>query len=284
MLKRYFRIQYVSDLHLECYDKAVFPLLVKPVARYLALAGDIGIPGHPVYESFLRYASQHWDQVFYVAGTHEYRNKHLFHETHKKILDSTKKYTNIHYLHFGKMSYTLAKDNVAIIGHTLWSPIPNGISYKNIYVDNEDEKKPLECTLVNGMYAMSKRMIKDHIVYHNSQKTHVCVLTHHAPSYRLISSRFLNNPRNYTYAGPCDDILSRPIKAWIYGRTHNVSTGMIGSTYTAVNARGYPNEYVPGFSTQAFVEFPLDETDDPVADPELVAAALGVKPPTYSLS
>ena len=40
-----FRIQYASDLHLELYVKPVsFESILKPVAPYLALAGDVGHP------------------------------------------------------------------------------------------------------------------------------------------------------------------------------------------------------------------------------------------------
>ena len=67
--------------------------------------------------------------------------------------------------------------------------------------------------------------------------------------------------------------MRNPVKAWIYGHTHNVSSGMLRNVFTAVNARGYPNESIPGFSTEAYIEFTveLDDSDKPL--PELAKAA-----------
>lgn len=65
------RIQYASDLHLEYYDKTPFPLLLKPAAPVLALAGDLGYPGRRAYRDLLHYCSRNWAQVFVVAGNRE---------------------------------------------------------------------------------------------------------------------------------------------------------------------------------------------------------------------
>jgi hypothetical protein len=69
-------IQYVSDIHLEFHDKmntgSLQPLLfVKPVAPYLVLAGDIGVPDLKGYSVFLQWCSENWNAVFLVAGNHE---------------------------------------------------------------------------------------------------------------------------------------------------------------------------------------------------------------------
>lgn len=39
-----FHIQYASDLHLEFGNRTAFQSIIKPVAKYLALAGDVGRP------------------------------------------------------------------------------------------------------------------------------------------------------------------------------------------------------------------------------------------------
>jgi hypothetical protein len=113
-----FRIQYVNNLHLECYTKAVFPLLIKPQARYLALTGNIGLPGRPVFESFLDYVNDHWDKTFYIAGEKEYTHKPTILESHLALEDSLKKRQNIHYFYPNNSLY-VTKENIAIVGSTL---------------------------------------------------------------------------------------------------------------------------------------------------------------------
>jgi len=55
MLRRFLRIQYASDLHLEHYEKTVFQIMLKPSAPVLVLAGDVGQPGRRSYRDFLYY-------------------------------------------------------------------------------------------------------------------------------------------------------------------------------------------------------------------------------------
>jgi hypothetical protein len=103
-----FRLQYVSNLYLHHYEKATFPLLVRPAARYLALSGNIGLPSN-IYASFLNYASNYWDKVFYVGGeTERFTN----------LNDYTKQYKNIFVLNDNNPSAYLQKANVAIVGAT----------------------------------------------------------------------------------------------------------------------------------------------------------------------
>ena len=228
--KRIFRIQYVSNLHLERYEKATFPLLVKPCARYLALAGDIGKPGNIVFESFLQYVSHNWDKVFYVAGTTEL--SYSENKAHRDILTSTNRYPNIHYLHNSRPAI-VTKENVAVVGATLWP--------------------------------WQKKMLEDQVYYRTTQKQPICMLTYHMPSPILLSSRFLNKNHNVVN---CENLMVPQVKAWIYGKPHNASTGVLNSTFTAVNARGYPTEYVPGFSPTAFLEFSV-EGEETYIDSEL---------------
>jgi hypothetical protein len=275
LAKRFFRIQYVSDLHLECYDKAVFPLLVKPAARYLALAGDIGHPGHPVFESFLRYASDNWDHVIYVPGTKEFSCGKPVHETHVNLIVSTERYPNIHYLHHYKPAFT-TKENVVILGATLW---PKNEHYPNIKVQRvespsipQGSARTLGPPITHEVNEESRAMLEAQIRFRHTQKQPICMLTHHMPSIQLLSSRFLTTPKNNRYVADCEDLMMPPVKAWIYGRTHNVSTGMLNGVFTAVNARGYPNETVPGFTPTAFLEFPVEQSDVEI-DLELAKSA-----------
>ena len=62
------RIQYVSSLFVDCFEKVIPFHLVKPVAPVLVLSGNIGRPSSKQTSDFLRSCSRAWDYVIYVPG------------------------------------------------------------------------------------------------------------------------------------------------------------------------------------------------------------------------
>lgn len=277
--RKLFRIQYVSDIHLEFYDKVPFPLLVKPNARYLALAGDIGQPSHTNYNAFFQYVSSNWDRVFYVPGNHEYYNKkpskawkyvkpQTMEERDADIRSVVSKYENIHLLTPDSPSVHLDGHNIAIVGSTLWSHIPTelhgdirGMMNDYTYIAKEGGV-PIVEEDINRIHKQHKVALMDAIQYWAYQKVPVCVITHHMPSFRLVSPKYADSPVNVAFASNCEALMMPHVKGWIYGHTHNVCTGMIKGTFTAVNSRGYPNESVCGFSPDTYMELNTGCEDD----------------------
>jgi predicted phosphodiesterase len=298
-VKKLFRIQYVSDIHLEFLDKLAFPLILKPTARYLALAGDIGQPRSDLFRSFIDYTARHWDRVFYVAGNHEYyANRTMTHwplskpstmfETQKEIEAIVAPYKNVTFLHHDNPSVYLAGENVAVIGATLWSHIPSdfflracgGMNDYNLipYLD-AGVLRPLSPIDTNTLHEKERSMLEAQIDYWGRQKAQVCVISHHMPSYSLVSPRYEGNPFNCCFASHSDQLMKPHVRAWIYGHTHNAGVSIQGNTICAVNARGYPSESIPGFSREAWLEFPVKYADEESGSDELAAAAVGIRSP-----
>ena len=73
------------------------------------------------------------------------------------------------------------------------------------------------------------------------------------------------------------------VKAWIYGHTHNAAVTAIGNTITACNARGYPNESVPGFGRDVFLEFKTSSREEESRDIELQLSAIEITAPQRSV-
>lgn len=294
-LRRMFRIQYVSDLHLEFYEKAVFPQLVTPNARYLALAGDIGHPGSRVFHSFLDYVSGHWDRVFYVPGNHEYYAKQPapkwkhhpptpFHTRHANLREIVGAYKNIHFLDNTSPAYFCEGENVAVVGNTLWTHVPderlvdahlgmNDYKYIPLASESGEIMRPLHPDDTNSMHDESRRVLETQINEWKRRGADVCVISHHMPSTGLISPRFRGDPLNCCFASSCEDLMQPHVKAWIYGHTHNAAVSAIGRTITATNARGYPNEFVAGFANNVYLEFKTSSGEEESGDYELKLAA-----------
>lgn len=273
-LKKLFKIQYVSDLHLEYYDKLAFPLVCKPAARYLALAGDIGRPDSDLFKSFMDYTSRNWERVFYVSGNHEYyarapsrRWKYSAPKTMFEIQEIIKHvlepYKNIHYLCASQPSIYLNSENVAIVGTTLWTHIDPSYfiniayainDYKYIPYKADDTLRLLMPGDVNELHAQNKSLLETQIDYWGAKNAEVCVITHHMPSFLLLNPKFVSSPYNCCFASNCETLMKPCVKAWIYGHTHDASSRRLGNTICAINARGYPNEVIHGFSATSVLE------------------------------
>lgn len=283
-LRKLLRIQYVSDLHLEFYEKAVFPLLVKPCAKYLALAGDIGVPNTRIWDSFFSYVNDHWEKVFYVTGNHEYyssKNKMNMEVIHEQIRTSLEKYSRVTLLDSQNPTCFLPKENVAIVGNTLWTEIPEddapliqrSMNDYNVMYTNNRRVTPVD---INSLHFQHRKGLKQQLDFLEFQKIPTIVLTHHMPSYKLISPKYANSPLNSGFASNCENLMTENVKLWIYGHTHNVSNILLNKTMCVVNSRGYPNELIHGFTNQAFYEFPLEEPSEHGALEELAASAIDV--------
>lgn len=257
---RRLRIQYASDLHLELYDAANFPLLVRPNARYLALCGDIGQPGHAVYHNFLSYVSHNWDAVFYVPGRHEFYTgaRRMWPESRpdmdaiQRRLDaletSVRPYNNIYLLStLRTAAVDMPREGVAFVGSTLFS------------------------SATGALHAEELSALSAHLNYYGMLRMPVCLLTASAPGRAFLSSKHVDS----TAVVEATTRLCRPpVATWFFGGVHTAVTGAVNGVFVGANARGYPNEYVAGFhpnATHLCLLAPQDETHEIL--PELAAAA-----------
>ena len=267
------RIQYVSDLHLELYKHVPdFSMFVTPCAKYLALAGDIGQPTCPSWIPFFSYVSRNWERIVYVPGNHEYYTSHKdtweykpavpWKVLHQNIRASLAPFPNITMLDAANPSVYMDADNLAIVGSTLWSYVPKPLmgevqrSMNDYNFSAYDTSNPIQPNDVNETWKEERAVLKEQIQFWTEKQANVVVVTHHMPSFTLVSPRYKGSSINYAFASGCDELMLPSVKAWIYGHTHNVDRTVIGTTQAVVNARGYPRETntLEGFSNEACVE------------------------------
>jgi predicted phosphohydrolase len=252
------QIQYVSDLHLEHYDKKnegyIIPsMFLKPSAPYLALCGDIGNPDLLAYEAFLAWCSKSYTLVFLIAGNHEYYNyrsstKSDMAARKEMIRKLTANLKNLFFLDCS--SYYIAEHNVRVLGCTLWSDTSTGseekiITYMNdarsILAEGDEHLIPRRMT---ALHFQEKAWLDNQIALAKGRGEDVLILTHYLPSFQLIHEKYKDNPLNMCFASDCEDLLRDPVKAWICGHSHTGVRIDIKGVKCLMNPYGYPGERV----------------------------------------
>jgi predicted phosphohydrolase len=209
--------QIESDIHLETNKDEVIKK-IKPLAENLILAGDIGQPLDPHFESFIKYVSSNFKNIIYVAGNHEYYNSYgmTIRKVNNTIQYIFSKYPNVYFLNNSK----IVINNITIIGSTLWSsPISDTYfnDFKNFIYDDDG------CITIDKF----RKMNKESILFLESQLENCChdktiVVTHFMPlmNIDIPNSKYKSNPINDSYFGnKLYHIINKP-KYWISGHTH----------------------------------------------------------------
>lgn len=248
------RIQYASDIHLEFHTS--YEDILIPSAPVLVLAGDIGWPGTALYADFLQWCSSHWDVVFLVAGNHEFYNQHdckvwkynrpdTVEERITAIEDIALTMSNVHFLNRNRVMYK----GVAFLGCTLWSDLSEtraaaiaGVSmndYRRIALADEICITPEDVT---SWWKQDREWLKEELARCSTEGHSAVVVTHHLPTYDLISPQYEGSPLNPAFASACDDLICSPVRTWIAGHTHSAVVLRRGDTYLGVNPVGYPGE------------------------------------------
>jgi predicted phosphohydrolase len=233
------KIRYFSDLHLEFIKPKHIERFIRQIPSGLdevcVLAGDIGNPLQPNYDTFMKFISQNFKKSFVISGNHEYYYRPM-NETNDFMKDYFRKFDNISLLNNSCEVY----ESHCFIGSTLWTKVTNPV-YKINDVHNIPDFDYLECNRLNRM---SVDFLEDVL-----EKNENCiVITHHMPSRSLIDAKYLTQtmrPYNQWFACDLDDLIvsnKKKIKSWFYGHTHMPSTTTIEDIPFLCNPIGYPGE------------------------------------------
>lgn len=235
------KIQYASDLHLEFSDNSNYlkrnPL--KPSGDVLVLAGDIGYLNDDNFNKhpFWDYVSNNYQQVIVGVGNHElYKNYDLAQIPHGLVC-SIRNNVNCYY------NAVVQIANYNLIVSTLWAKIPledayqteRGVSDFQRILYNE---KRLTFDNFNREHDNCFLFIKNAVKESNAK--HIIVVTHHVPSFQLVSPDFAGSKINGAFTVELGQYIeSSKIEYWIYGHSHRNIDKMIGNTRCVSNQLGY---------------------------------------------
>jgi len=236
------KIQYASDLHLEFADnwrilKQEEPMNVR--GDILVLAGDIGYLGDDNYQThpFWDWASENYQQVIVALGNHEFYKFYDLSSMHDGLIGEIR--PNIHYYY----NSVVHIQEIDIIISTLWA----NIALEDAYITEHsvtDFRRILygEDILTfadfNREHKRCLEFIKQSVA--NSSAKHKIVVTHHVPSFLLMSPEFQGSRINGAFTVELADyIATSGIDYWIYGHSHRNIDKTIGSTRCVCNQFGY---------------------------------------------
>ena len=227
------KLQLISDIHLDlAKNKSEVDLFVRSLNPkrediVLALAGDIS--EHDMVEQILRAICQRYTAVVYVTGNHEYWHS-SFGRVNNMLSSLNDDIPNLHWLN----NATVEIENIRFIGGTLWfghsalSPIYSVGWSDFAQIDN----------IHDDFYRKNNESIW---FFEQNMKKGDVVITHHLPSLRSCSRKFLASPLNIFYANHLDALIEemKPL-LWVHGHTHESCDYNIGETRILCNPHGYP--------------------------------------------
>lgn len=241
------KIQYASDLHLEFGINSAFIMHdqpINPIGDILILAGDIGYLEDKRFENhpFFDWVSDNFNETILIPGNHEFYGGFDI----NNLTDNWEYHlrSNVRYV-YNQMIHL--NNDIDLIFSTLWSKISS--SYANLCQRNvndfhriKDGDKLLSWMRFNEEHKKCLNFIKSSL--NKSNAHNILVVSHHVPSFTLMSDEFAKSPLNESFASEIIDLVSvKKVKYWIYGHSHRNISRKIGYTQFISNQYGYVNAY-----------------------------------------
>lgn len=101
----------------------------------------------------------------------------------------------------------------------------------------------MSINMYNQMHQHSKRFLEDALGQTNGLPC--IVITHHLPSFHLVSPKYKDDLFSQCFASNLDDIVERhsnKIRLWCYGHTHEASDVVLHGVRLVCNPIGYDGE------------------------------------------
>lgn len=210
------KIGILSDLHLEFGGPTKMP---NNDADIYIIAGDIH-PNDNKREKYIKRLEEDGKPVFHIMGNHDHWYSQ-FPSPNETI-----------------RSAYLGGDNggVSIAGATLWTDMSGPLDWLD-YVEYLNDAVRMKGADQDSMQETHK--VHREFLFNSGADI---IVSHHAPSYMSVSSRFRGDAANKFF---CTEFHERimnmdnPPKLWIHGHIHEKKDYMIGDTRVICNPWGY---------------------------------------------
>lgn len=238
------KIQILSDQHVDFKQNfSYFSNRCMSRSDIMIVAGDLCPHNSSIHESYIRdnFLSK-WKNTIIIPGNHEFYGSHVNDDwfgSKRQIFqngDNTVYYVN---------NEVIEIDEVYFICSTLWSHIGYEKASQIQYMMNDYRQiQGLTVDQVNVYHEINREFLIESIESIPTGKK--CVLvTHHVPSFNLISDRWRGNELNDAFSADMDTFIMKydhKISLWIHGHSHDRIDKRLGETRFIRNPMGYPGE------------------------------------------
>lgn len=252
----------INDIHLDFYvpkkitqleESLWYPKALSTDSETaLIIAGDLWHSGKFLqfnHFSWLGKISEQFLYVIFVLGNHDLWRGNIT-EDYKKVKEEIKKQnlSNVYLL----QDESIILEGIRFTGATLWTDYSNNFSalsqakdimktdFKTIRYGKQHKK--LMPHDVRNAHIHSRNFIFGHAIKTEDIRKNV-VITHHAPSYESIASKYKNEgytlENYYDYSNLDEQIKQSSIDLWFHGHTHEFKNYYIGNTQIINNPLGY---------------------------------------------
>jgi UDP-2,3-diacylglucosamine pyrophosphatase LpxH len=238
------KITYMSDLHLEFWDKAADRFITEvvdhtPQSDLIVLAGDIGVL-KTTYEpilKLLRLLSEKGRKVVYVPGNHCFykdsysAGKARLYKMHYEVPQ------NVIVCHEAFHSFKF--DEYTICAGAVWFPDLHAPAHEKWGLNDFNQIPGLE----PAIYKENDLFVQELKFVCQETKDPVIVATHHSPSYRSVHPKYAGDRMNQFFCNNLDDFIETyEPSIWVHGHLHDSVDYKIGGTRIVSNAAGYVHE------------------------------------------
>lgn len=260
------KLYILSDLHCE-FTSNMRAIKFNPSSDVdaVVIAGDIN-RGDRVADYLLKaFASRPELPIIYIAGNHEYHEAGVsVGEMHdimrQQAQDARDNGRQLYFLEDEEVVLNLRGQSVRFLGATLWTDFAllgdqkGAMAFGERAVDDYDHslfqdgnmKRAMRARDTVNMHMKSVEFLKDRLenpaLKHVYDKT--VVLTHHLPSAKSISPKYITSRSNVAFASHLDYLLELgAANLWVHGHTHESCEYVVdGKTWVVCNPYGYPYE------------------------------------------
>lgn len=227
------KVQHISNL---CWQtKSISKLRIKPIAPYLALAGNIGDINNKEYTCFIDNVCKDFNKVFLVPGPKEYEGSNL--SATRRYLDNLASH-NSNFFVLDNKKVDLDETHV-ILGSILW---PNTSMMSLMYDEQLSNIKDeignyLTSHKLKVMHLRCKDFIKNELRMASNNGKKCIIVSHFSPTNDINGEGKFYVPKVAVsnYNNDLIDIINSPITHWICGAMNTNSEVMVNGILISCN-------------------------------------------------
>lgn len=109
----------------------------------------------------------------------------------------------------------------------------------------------------NSFHEQDSRWLFEQIQLARAAKETVLVISHHAPTFKVLNSSSLYDNSKYAYATNLEQLMGDPVAIWVYGHSHYSMDINVRGTRVISNQMGYPSQNLKRFDPKKIFEIGL---------------------------